>query len=68
MKALGMDASLEERKELAKELGYSGHAHDSAKMNMFLHNALMKKLPEAARFPQICSTRNRSATDALLRS
>jgi hypothetical protein len=24
MKALGMDASLEERKELAQELGYSG--------------------------------------------
>ncbi|MDM9644805.1 DUF3597 domain-containing protein [Rhizobium sp. S163] len=46
MKALGMDASLEERKELAQELGYSGDAHDSAKMNMFLHKALMKKLSE----------------------
>ncbi|WP_018901435.1 DUF3597 domain-containing protein [Rhizobium sp. 2MFCol3.1] len=46
MKALGMDASLEERKELAHELGYSGDAHDSAKMNMFLHKALMKKLAE----------------------
>jgi hypothetical protein len=46
MKALGMDASLEERKELAHELGYSGDAHDSAKMNIFLHKALMKKLSE----------------------
>jgi hypothetical protein len=46
MKALGMDASLQERKELAQELGYSGDAHDSAKMNTFLHKALMKKLSE----------------------
>lgn len=46
MKALDMDASLEERKELAQELGYSGDAHDSAKMNTFLHKALMKKLSE----------------------
>ncbi|WP_312223741.1 DUF3597 domain-containing protein [Rhizobium rhizoryzae] len=46
MKALGMDASLEERKELAQELDYSGDAHDSAKMNTFLHKALMKKLSE----------------------
>jgi len=46
MKALGMDASLEERKELAQELGYSGDAHDSAKMNTFLHKALMTKLSE----------------------
>jgi hypothetical protein len=40
MKALGMDASLEERKELAQELGYAGDAHDSARMNIFLHKAL----------------------------
>lgn len=46
MKALGMDASLEERKELAAELGYNGDTHDSAKMNMFLHKALMKALAE----------------------
>lgn len=46
MKALGMDASLEERKELAAELGYTGDTHDSAKMNMFLHKALMKALAE----------------------
>ncbi|ULJ73446.1 DUF3597 domain-containing protein [Rhizobium gallicum] len=46
MKAVGMDASLSERKELAAELGYSGDTGDSAKMNMFLHKALMKKLSE----------------------
>jgi pyruvate/2-oxoglutarate dehydrogenase complex dihydrolipoamide acyltransferase (E2) component len=46
MKALGMDASLAERKELAAELGYTGDTGDSAKMNMFLHKALMKKLSE----------------------
>ncbi|MBB3656596.1 3-oxoacyl-ACP reductase-like protein [Rhizobium sp. BK650] len=46
MKALGMDASLAERKELAAELGYSGDSNDSAKMNIFLHKALMKKLSE----------------------
>ena len=46
MKALGMDASLAERKELAGELGYTGDSADSAKMNMFLHKALMKKLSE----------------------
>ena len=46
MKALGMDASLSERKELAQELGYTGDTGDSAKMNMFLHKALMKKLAD----------------------
>jgi 3-oxoacyl-ACP reductase-like protein len=46
MKALGMDASLAERKELAAELGYTGDTGDSAKMNMWLHKALMKKLSE----------------------
>ncbi|MFN7103571.1 MAG: DUF3597 domain-containing protein [Pseudorhizobium sp.] len=46
MKALGMDASLAERKELADELGYSGDKNDSATMNMWLHKALMAKLAE----------------------
>lgn len=46
MKALGMDASLSERKELAQELGYAGDAGDSAKMNIFLHKALLKKLAD----------------------
>ena len=46
MKAVGMDASLAERKELAAELGYTGDTSDSAKMNMWLHKALMKRLSE----------------------
>ncbi|MCA2411548.1 DUF3597 domain-containing protein [Rhizobium leguminosarum] len=46
MKAVGMDASLAERKELATELGYTGDNNDSAKMNMWLHKALMKRLSE----------------------
>ncbi|QHW24469.1 DUF3597 domain-containing protein [Rhizobium leguminosarum bv. viciae 248] len=46
MKAVGMDASLTERKELATELGYTGDNNDSAKMNMWLHKALMKRLSE----------------------
>ncbi|WFS04719.1 DUF3597 domain-containing protein [Rhizobium tumorigenes] len=46
MKALGMDASLEERKELAAELNFQGDVHDSAKMNTFLHKALLQKLSE----------------------
>lgn len=46
MKALGMDASLAERKELAGELDYTGDLHDSATMNTFLHKALLKKLSE----------------------
>ncbi|WP_392711229.1 DUF3597 domain-containing protein [Rhizobium ruizarguesonis] len=46
MKAVGMDASLAERKELAAELVYTGDTNDSAKMNMWLHKALMKRLSE----------------------
>ncbi|MES5100235.1 DUF3597 domain-containing protein [Agrobacterium sp. BA1120] len=46
MKALGMDASRAERKELAQELGYNGEADGSASMNTWLHKALLKKLSE----------------------
>ncbi|KXG87502.1 DUF3597 domain-containing protein [Agrobacterium bohemicum] len=46
MKALGMDATLAERKELAHELGYTGQADGSAAMNTWLHKALLKKLSE----------------------
>jgi len=46
MKALGMESSLAERKELASELGYTGSTSDSAAMNMWLHKALLKKLAE----------------------
>lgn len=46
MKALDLDSSFSARKELAKELGYTGDTGDSATMNIWLHKALMKKLAE----------------------
>ncbi|MBR1120804.1 DUF3597 domain-containing protein [Bradyrhizobium lablabi] len=44
MKALDIDSSLSARKELAKELGYSGDTNDSASMNIWLHKQVMAKL------------------------
>ena len=44
MKALDIDSSLGARKELAKELGYSGDSNDSATMNIWLHKQVMTKL------------------------
>lgn len=46
MKVVGMDASLQERCDLAQELNYSGDTNDTASMNMFLHRELMKELAE----------------------
>jgi hypothetical protein len=46
MKLIGMDSSLAERKELAEDLKYTGDMHDSAKMNMWLHKEVMRKLAE----------------------
>lgn len=46
MKLVGMDSSLSERKELAKELGYSGDFGDSAKMNIWLHKQVLLKISE----------------------
>ena len=44
MKALGIDSSLASRKELAKELNYSGDTDDSATMNIWLHKQVLAKL------------------------
>jgi Domain of unknown function (DUF3597) len=44
MKALDIDSSLSARKELAKELGYTGNTNDSAGMNVWLHKQVMAKL------------------------
>jgi hypothetical protein len=44
MKALDIDSSLAARKELAKELGYTGDTNDSASMNIWLHKQVMAKL------------------------
>jgi hypothetical protein len=43
MKALDIDSSLAARKELAKELGYTGDTNDSASMNVWLHKQVMAK-------------------------
>ena len=44
MKALDIDSSLAARKDLARELGYSGDMNDSASMNVWLHKQVMAKL------------------------
>jgi hypothetical protein len=44
MKALDIDSSFTARKELAKELGYTGDSADSASMNIWLHKQVMTKL------------------------
>jgi len=44
MKLLKLDSSFSARKDLAKELGYSGDTNDSASMNIWLHKQVMQKL------------------------
>ena len=44
MKALDLDSSLENRKELATELGYDGDKDGSAEMNIWLHKRVMAEL------------------------
>ena len=44
MKLVDLDPSLENRKTLAKELGYTGDTQDSASMNIWLHKEVMRKL------------------------
>lgn len=46
MKLLNLDSSLAARKELAKELHYSGDMNNSAAMNIWLHQQVMEKLAE----------------------
>jgi hypothetical protein len=46
MKLVGMDSSLQSRKELATELGYTGNKDDSATMNIWLHKQVLTKLSE----------------------
>lgn len=47
MKLLDMDSSLASRKDLAIELGYPrDKTDDSAKMNMWLHQTVLRKLAE----------------------
>ena len=44
LKLLNLDSSLQSRKDLAGELGYSGDTNDSATMNIWLHRQVMNKL------------------------
>ncbi|ATY34780.1 hypothetical protein CVN68_20175 [Sphingomonas psychrotolerans] len=44
MKLIGLDSSLDNRKALATELGYSGEKDGSAEMNLWLHKAVMQEL------------------------
>jgi len=46
MKLVGIDSSLTNRTELAKELGYTGNLQDSAAMNIWLHKQVLKKLAD----------------------
>ncbi|MEP6956982.1 MAG: DUF3597 domain-containing protein [Chthoniobacterales bacterium] len=46
MKLVGMDSSLSSRKELAKDLNYSGDTNDSAAMNIWLHKEVLRKLSQ----------------------
>jgi len=44
LKLLDIDSSLDNRKELATELGYTGTKDGSAEMNIWLHKAVMREL------------------------
>ena len=46
MKLVGMDSSFSARKELAKELNYTGDPNDSAAMNVWLHKQVLRKISE----------------------
>lgn len=46
LKLLGLDSSLDARKQLASELHYSGSTEDSAAMNVWLHREVMQKLAD----------------------
>lgn len=46
MKLLDMESSLAERRELATELGYKEDMGDSAKMNVWLHRQVLRRIAE----------------------
>jgi hypothetical protein len=46
MKLLDLDSSLEARKELAEELGYTRPKDGSAEMNIWLHKQVMRQLAD----------------------
>lgn len=57
LKVLDLDSSLDARKELATELGYTGAKDGSAEMNVWLIKAVMRKLAEnGGRVPESLRT------------
>ena len=44
MKLVKLDSSITARKQLAKDLNYTGNTNDSASMNIWLHQQVMQKL------------------------
>jgi hypothetical protein len=46
MKLVGMDSGLASRKELAKDLNYTGDTSDSASMNIWLHKVVIRKIAD----------------------
>src|SRR5262245_41130502 len=46
MKLAGMDSSLASRKELAKELNYTGDTDDSAAMNLWLNRVVIRRIAD----------------------
>ena len=60
MKLLDLDCSLNARKQLAQELGYTGALTGSAEMNVWLHKQVMRSSPRtAARCPSCCAASTR---------
>lgn len=53
MELLGLDSSLSNREQLARELGYAGALDGSPEMNRWLHDEVMRKLAESGgRLPE----------------
>ncbi len=46
LKLVGMDSSLAARKELAADLDYDGDTHDSASMNIWLHQEVLTRFAQ----------------------
>lgn len=47
LKLLDIESSLDNRKELAAELGYTGSTTDTAAMSIWLYKQVMRKLKES---------------------
>jgi hypothetical protein len=64
MKLFKLDSSLGARKQLAKELGYTGVLDGSAEMNIWLHRQVMVKLAESGgKVPEHLKAQGRSASN-----